>query len=319
MDAEAQHRRYLFAVAYRLLGSAADAEDAVQEALLRQYTSAPAELEHPRAWLTTVTSRICLDMLGSARARRETYPGTWLPEPLVGYDDTDLGDEVALRESVRTAVLLVLETLSPAERVAFVLHDVFGMDFDRLAAVVGRTPAACRQLASRARRRVRQEAPPRVPVTADEHRRVTAAFLKATADGDLADLLALLDPRVVLRSDGGGEVPAARCRPCAAAAAGRAARDGCWPRSAASRRRRPRRSPRRGPLGEAEPEQVRPGEVPASARQLGAAGAASRSTASAPVIAGPGVTTSTGWRWRAGTRRLLPGRAAGAGAGRASG
>ncbi|MDG6108665.1 RNA polymerase sigma factor SigJ [Dactylosporangium aurantiacum] len=205
-----QHRRYLFAVAYRLLGSAADAEDAVQETLLRRYTSGADDLEHPRAWLTTVISRICLDMLGSARARRETYPGTWLPEPLAGYDDTDLGNEVALRESVRTAVLLVLETLSPAERVAFVLHDVFGMDFDRLADVVGRTPAACRQLASRARRRVRQEAPPRTPVTADEHRRVTAAFLKATADGDLTDLLALLDPRVVLRSDGGGEVLAAR-------------------------------------------------------------------------------------------------------------
>jgi RNA polymerase sigma-70 factor, ECF subfamily len=210
MDDGEQHRRYLFAVAYRLLGSAADAEDAVQEALLRRYTAAPADLEHPLAWLTTVTSRICLDLLGSARARRETYPGTWLPEPLVGYDDSDLGDAVAMRDSVRTAVLLVLESLSPAERVAFVLHDVFGMDFDRLAAVVGRTPAACRQLASRARRRVRAEAPRRAPVSAEEHRRVTAAFLKATADGDLTELVGLLDPRVVLRSDGGGEVPAAR-------------------------------------------------------------------------------------------------------------
>ncbi|WP_327001823.1 RNA polymerase sigma factor SigJ [Dactylosporangium sp. NBC_01737] len=210
MDDGEEHRRYLFAVAYRLLGSAADAEDAVQEALLRRLTAAPADLEQPRAWLTTVTSRICLDLLGSARARRETYPGTWLPEPLVGYDDSDLGDATAMRESVRTAVLLVLETLSPAERVAFVLHDVFGMDFDRLAAVVGRTPPACRQLASRARRRVRAEAPARTPVSADEHRRVTAAFLKATADGDVADLVSLLDPRVVLRSDGGGEVLAAR-------------------------------------------------------------------------------------------------------------
>jgi RNA polymerase sigma-70 factor (ECF subfamily) len=210
MDEWGQHRRYLFAVAYRLLGSAADAEDAVQEALLRRYTSAPADLENPRAWLTTVTSRICLDMLGSARARRETYLGTWLPEPLAGYDDADLGEATALRESVRTAVLLVLESLTPAERVGFVLHDVFGMDFERLATVVGRTPAACRQLASRARQRVRAEAPPRVPVSAEEHQLVTAAFTKATADGDLTELVNLLDPRVVLRSDGGGEVPAAR-------------------------------------------------------------------------------------------------------------
>jgi RNA polymerase sigma-70 factor, ECF subfamily len=210
MDDWEQHRRYLFAVAYRLLGSAADAEDAVQEAFVRGYTAAPADLDNPRAWLTTVTSRICLDMLGSARARRETYPGTCLPEPLVGYDDSDLGAATAMRESVRTAVLLVLASLTPAERVAFVLHDVFGMDFDRLATVVGRTPAACRQLASRARHRVRAEAPLRAPVSVEEHRRVTAAFLKATADGDLAELVNLLDPQVVLRSDGGGEVPAAR-------------------------------------------------------------------------------------------------------------
>jgi RNA polymerase sigma-70 factor (ECF subfamily) len=115
-----------------------------------------------------------------------------------------------MRESVRTAVLLVLASLTPAERVAFVLHDVFGMDFDRLASVVGRTPAACRQLASRARRRVRAEAPPRPAVSDAEHQRVTAAFLKATADGDLTELVSLLDPRIVMRSDGGGAVPAAR-------------------------------------------------------------------------------------------------------------
>jgi RNA polymerase sigma-70 factor (ECF subfamily) len=210
MDDWTQHRRYLFAVAYRLLGSVADAEDAVQEAAVRLQTSAPAELQDPRAWLTTVTTRICLDMLRSARARREAYLGTWLPEPLAGYDDSDLGDVTALRESVRTAVLLVLESLTPAERVAFVLHDVFGMDFDRLSAVVERTPAACRQLASRARRRLRAEVPARTPVSVEEHQRVTAAFLKASADGDLAELVKLLDDQVVLRSDGGGEVPAAR-------------------------------------------------------------------------------------------------------------
>lgn len=205
-----QHRRYLFAVAYRLLGSAAEAEDAVQEAFLRLQTSAPSDLKHPRAWLATVTSRICLDMLGSARARRETYVGTWLPEPIAAADDIDVADATALRESVRTAVLLVLETLTPAERVAFVLHDVFGMEFDQIAAVVQRTPGACRQLASRARRRVRAQAPQRAHVSAAAHQEIASAFLKASADGDVATLVSLLDPRVVLRSDGGGEVPAAR-------------------------------------------------------------------------------------------------------------
>lgn len=205
-----EHRRYLFAVAYRLLGNASDAEDAVQEAYLRLRGATPPDLVNERAWLTTVTSRICLDVLGSARARRETYVGTWLPEPLIGYDDTDLGDTVALRESMRTAVLLVLETLSPAERVAFVLHDAFGMSFDQLATVLERTPAACRQLASRARRRVRDEAPPRKPVSAEETQRVLAAFVAASADGDLSELVHLLDPQIVLRSDGGGAVPTAR-------------------------------------------------------------------------------------------------------------
>lgn len=205
-----EHRRYLFAVAYRLLGSAAEAEDAVQEAYLRSLTVDVATVRDPRAWLTTVTSRICLDLLGSARARRESYVGTWLPEPLAAADDLDVGDAVALRESARTAVMLVLENLTPAERVAFVLHDVFGMDFDSLASVVDRTPAACRQLASRARRRVQDEAPPRSRVTAAELSHVTAAFLQASADGDVAALVGLLDPSVVMRSDGGGIVPSAK-------------------------------------------------------------------------------------------------------------
>jgi RNA polymerase sigma-70 factor (ECF subfamily) len=202
------HRRYLFAVAYRLLGTVSEAEDAVQETYLRLRRAAPAELANPRGWLTTVVARVCLDMLGSARARRESYVGTWLPEPLVGYDDTDLGDQVAVAESVRTAVLVVMERLTPAERVALVLHDAFGMDFDRLAIVIGRTPAACRQLASRARRRVRAQAPPRRRVDAAEHRRVLAAFLEAARRGELAELVALLDPDVVARTDGGGTVPA---------------------------------------------------------------------------------------------------------------
>jgi RNA polymerase sigma-70 factor (ECF subfamily) len=204
-----RHERYLFAVAYRLLGIAADAEDAVQEAFLRLHGS-PAELTNLRGWLTTTVSRICLDMLRSARARRESYVGPWLPEPLVGYDDSDLGDRVALTESLRPAVLIVLEQLSPAERVAFVLHDVFGMDFDRLAEVVNRTPGACRKLASRARNRVRADAPPRSPASRDEVSRVLDALAQASRDGDVARLVNLLDPDVVIRSDGGGVVRAAR-------------------------------------------------------------------------------------------------------------
>ena len=183
------------------------------------HTAAPADLKHPRAWLATVTARICLDMLRAARLRRETYVGTWLPEPIAAADDTDIGDAIALRESVRTAVLLVLETLTPAERVAFVLHDVFGMGFAQVAAAVQRTPAACRQLASRARRRVQTQAPRRrMAVSAAEHQQVAAAFLKASTDGDLTTLITLLDPQVVLRSDGGGQdrarVPYACTRSC---------------------------------------------------------------------------------------------------------
>lgn len=208
-EAWRQHRRYLFAVAYRILGSITDAEDAVQETYLRAQTHWPDTVQDSRAWLSTVTSRICLDFLKSARSRRESYVGPWLPEPLVNYDDTDLGDTVALRESAGTAMLLVLERLSPAERVAFVLHDVFGMDYDRLSSIVSRAPAACRQLVSRARRTVRAESPKRV-VTEAEHNRVVSALHAASGTGDLQALVALLDPDIVLRSDGGGVVPAAR-------------------------------------------------------------------------------------------------------------
>lgn len=150
------HRRYLQAVAYRLLGSVADAEDAVGAAYLRRRRAQVAEVADVRAWLRTVVSRICLDQLRAARARRESYVGTWLPEPLVGADaQPDPGDRIALVESVQTAMLIVLESLSPAERTAFVLHDVFGMSFDEIGEVVGRSAAACRQLASRAQARAR--------------------------------------------------------------------------------------------------------------------------------------------------------------------
>jgi RNA polymerase sigma-70 factor, ECF subfamily len=206
----AEHeRRRLFGVAYRMLGTVADAEDAVQETFLRWEQADRAAIGNPPGWLTTVLTRHCLDQLRSARARRETYVGPWLPEPLVEDDAvTDPAERVALDESVSLAMLVVLETLSPAERAVFVLHDVFGMEFEDLAGVVGRTPAACRQLASRARRHV-EERRPRFEPDAAEQRRVVAAFLEASAKGDLEALLPLLDPSVVLRADGGGRVRAA--------------------------------------------------------------------------------------------------------------
>jgi len=213
--AEREGRR-LFGVAYRLLGTVADAEDAVQETFLRWEQTDQDVVESPRGWLTTVLTRHCLDQLRSARARREAYVGTWLPEPLVeGRDMTaeDPAERVALDESVSLAMLVVLETLTPAERAVFVLHDVFGMGFEEVGGTVGRSPAACRQLAARARRHVEQRRP-RFDPDAKEQRRVVAAFLNAAASGELDALLPLLDPAVVLRSDGGGRVPAAR-RPVA--------------------------------------------------------------------------------------------------------
>lgn len=206
-----RERRRLFAIAYRLLGMVAEAEDAVQETLLRWAQAEPGAVENPRGWLTAVLTRRCMDLLRSARARREAYVGTWLPEPLVETPDPaaeDPAERVALDESVSMAMLVVLETLSPAERAVFVLHDVFGMDFEEVAAAVGRTPAACRQLASRARRRVEARRPRFDPDPAEQRRLVTA-FLEASASGDLEVLLPLLDPSVVFRADGGGRVRAA--------------------------------------------------------------------------------------------------------------
>ena len=212
IDAEEwqEHRSYLLAVAYRLLGSVSDAEDAVQEAYLRLRRHDATDIAEVRAWLTTVVSRICLDQLRSARAQRESYVGPWLPEPLVGVETVpDPADRVTLNESVQTAMLIVLESLTPAERTAFILHDVFGVSFNDVAEVVGRSASACRQLASRARAHVRSRTP-RFDVSMNERDRVVSAFLAATGHGDLDALVRVLDPEVVFRSDGGGVVPAAR-------------------------------------------------------------------------------------------------------------
>lgn len=216
VDTEAiAERRHLVSLAFRMLGTLAEAEDVVQETYLRWYRMSPAEREAiavPRAWLTRVASRICLDVLGSARVRRERYVGPWLPEPvpISAFSDPqpDPADRVTLDESISTALLVVLESMTPAERVVFVLHDVFAVPFDEIAATVGRTSTACRQLATSARRRVEQSRARQV--SRQDHDRVVRAFAAAARSGDIRNLIATLDPDVVLRSDGGGIVTAAR-------------------------------------------------------------------------------------------------------------
>ncbi|MFH8803021.1 RNA polymerase sigma factor SigJ [Streptomyces sp. NPDC017936] len=219
-DGTAGERRQLINVAYRLLGSVTEAEDAVQDAYARWYglpRSRREEILSPGAWLTTVTGRICLDLLGSARARRERYVGAWLPEPLPdraerdhagGADPAgpaDPADQIVLDESVATAFLVVLEAMTPAERVAFVLHDVFRYPFAEIAGVLDRTPAACKQLASSARRRVSVAG---APVTAAGRADVVRHVKEAWEAKDIAALVGLLDPAAVMTADGGGVVGA---------------------------------------------------------------------------------------------------------------
>src|SRR5437763_4779167 len=209
-QAWAEHHGFLLDVAYRLLGSYSDAEDVVQEAFTRLLRSDLDPIEDERAWLLVVVSRLCLDQLRSARVRHEAYIGPWFPEPIVdGDESTDPASIVTLDESVRLAMLIVLERMSPAERVVFVLHDVFDLPFEKVATMVDRTPAACRQLASRARRRVTEEAGnQRFKIDPDEQRRIVDAFIAATATGDIKALLPLLDPSVVGWADVGGTLPA---------------------------------------------------------------------------------------------------------------
>jgi RNA polymerase sigma-70 factor (ECF subfamily) len=204
---EVTERDRLFGLAYRLLGEVGAAEDAVQETFLRWSAADRAAVERPAAWLTTVCTNLCLDVLRSARVKRETYVGSWLPEPLATQADT--GEAVALAESVGLALLVVMESLTPLERVAFVLHDVFGHSHDEVAAVLGRSPVAVRQLASRARRRV-QDGRPRFEADAARRNEVADAFLAACTGADLDRLLGLLAPDVVLVADGGGVAPSVR-------------------------------------------------------------------------------------------------------------
>ncbi|MER6433736.1 RNA polymerase sigma factor SigJ [Streptomyces sp900105245] len=212
-------RRRLVNVAYRLLGSLTEAEDAVQEAYARWYAMPRQQQEavrSPGAWLTTVAGRICLDLLGSARVRRERYVGEWIPEPLpdrtewisgsAGGDRADPADRITLDESVDMAFLVVLESMTPAERVAFVLHDVFRYSFAEIAEIVGRTPAACRQLASSARRRVRAARVPAVPKAGQAG--VVRLFKQAWEARDMGALVGILDPDATMAADGGGMVGA---------------------------------------------------------------------------------------------------------------
>lgn len=196
-------RPHLRAVAYRMLGSLSEADDAVQEAWLRLSRSDTDSVVNLRGWLTTVVGRVSLDMLRARRARREDSVGTWLPEPIVSLDERgDPEQEALLADSVGLALLVVLETLTPAERLAFVLHDMFAVPFEEISEIVGRTPTATRQLASRARRRVHGAAP-HPDTDLARQRELVDAFLAATRSGDFDALVALLDPDVVFRADTG--------------------------------------------------------------------------------------------------------------------
>ncbi|RCG33088.1 RNA polymerase sigma factor SigJ [Sphaerisporangium album] len=214
-----RERRQLMNLAYRLLGSVADAEDVVQETYARWYAMSPEQqegIESPGAWLTRVAGRICLDVLGSARARRERYVGEWIPEPVPeraewvegrpGGMAVDPAERVTLDESVSMAFLVVLESMTPAERVAFVLHDVFRYSFAEVAEIVGRTPAACRRLASSARRRIHASQAPATPAV--QRAGIVRDFKKAWEAKDIDALIGLLAPDATATADGGGLVSA---------------------------------------------------------------------------------------------------------------
>ncbi|NGO06734.1 sigma-70 family RNA polymerase sigma factor [Streptomyces sp. HC44] len=220
LSAIMSERRQLINLAYRLLGSLADAEDVVQETYARWYAMSPQQreaIQSPGGWLTKVAGRICLDLLRSARARRESYVGEWIPEPVPdstewingwsGGTTADPADRVTLDESINMAFLVVLESMTPAERVAFILHDVFRYSFAEVAEVVGRTPAACRQLASSARRRIRASQGPATPT--GRRADIVRDFKEAWEAKDLDALIGLLDPDATAIGDGGGLVSAA--------------------------------------------------------------------------------------------------------------
>ena len=203
-----EQRSYLFSIAYRLLGSVSDAEDIVQDAFLRWDREPLPDLRSPRAYLTTIVVRLCLDQLRSARAKREIYVGPWLPEPLITTGRTDLTDSLVLRESLSFAFLLMLENLSPLERAVFVLREVFDYDYPEIALSVDKSEANCRQVFHRARQRLAQRQS-RFEATREQTEQITREFMRATTNGDVQDLLRLLAEDVVAISDGGGKAFAA--------------------------------------------------------------------------------------------------------------
>ena len=208
-----EHHRYLLNVAYRMMGSVSEAEDIVQDAFARLLRIDLSEINDIRGWLVVAVTRRCLDELRSARSRREVYVGPWLPEPVIEPENSTLdpADRITLDDSVRMAMLLVLERLSPPERAAFVLHDVFQFNFDEVGEIVGKSPAACRQLASRARKHVREDSSPaRFQTDPVEAKRVADRFIEAATNGDLQALMQVLDPNVAGHTDGGGVVSANR-------------------------------------------------------------------------------------------------------------
>jgi RNA polymerase sigma-70 factor, ECF subfamily len=222
VDQFEEHRAHLRTVAYRMLGSASEAEDAVQETWIRLSRTDVGGVASLRRWLTTVVARVCLDMLRARTSRREAPLDARLPDPIITRGAWEPESEALLADAVGLALLIVLDTLEPAERLAFVLHDVFGMTFDEIAPIVDRSPVAARQLASRARRRVQRNAPS-PDRDLRQQRRVVEAFLAAVREGRVEHLVALLDPDVVLRADGGARAGASRVLRGAQAVAGQAA------------------------------------------------------------------------------------------------
>ena len=224
------HRAHLRAVAYRMLGSLTEADDAVQDTWLRLSRSGASEVDNLGGWLTTIVARVCLNMLRSRNVRREESSGVHLPDPVVSpIGELQPEEEALLADSVGLALLVVLDTLAPAERLAFVLHDMFELPFEEIAPMVGRTPAAARQLASRARRRVKGTEVPAPDPDLTRQREVVDAFFLAAREGDFDTLVAVLDPDIVLRVDAGAKRPAASMVIHGAAAVARQALSGLQP------------------------------------------------------------------------------------------
>jgi RNA polymerase sigma-70 factor (ECF subfamily) len=199
-----QHRRLLFHIAYRMLGRVTEAEDMVQETLLRWHRADTEKIREPQAWLTTTVTRLCIDQLRLARRQREEYVGVWLPEPLID----EMPDEAALADSLGIAFMLMLEELAPVERAVFLLREAFGHDYEAIAGITGKSEASCRQIVSRAKARFHQ-ASDRTPTATEEAERLVREFVQATQTGELAELISLLTDDAVLYSDGGGKVRAA--------------------------------------------------------------------------------------------------------------